>query len=129
MVYIAISSTFHLDFVRQRVKMRPFIVSWPPNESVIQKPTIKGFRTGLDLALEHGQEPDMSAALFQQCVMIVLIPFIDELRTKDEFPRKPGVLFMDNCPIHMRLVSGRSRTKQLLQALDLGLFGVLKKKR
>jgi hypothetical protein len=84
----------------------------------------------------------MSAALSQQYATTVMISFIDELRTNDEFSVKTMILITDNCFIHMRpavvttltedyveVIAFPPDTIQIFQALDVSLFGVLKKKK
>jgi hypothetical protein len=96
---------------------------------------------GVALLLECRQKPYMTAALFQQYVTTVLIPFINRVRTNDQLAGKPAILFMDNCPFHMRrevlkmlrehnvrVITFPPHTSQVFQALDLSLFGVLKRK-
>jgi hypothetical protein len=83
----------------------------------------------------------MTAALFQQYVTTVLIPFINRVRTNDQLAGKPAILLMDNCSIHTRpevfemlreddvtVITFPPHTTQVCQALDLSLFGVLKSK-
>jgi hypothetical protein len=96
---------------------------------------------GVDLILEQRQKPYMSATLFQQYITTVLIPFIDRVRTNDQFAGKPAILLMDNCLIHTRpevlkalrehnvkVITFPPHTTQVFQTLDLSLFGVLKRK-
>jgi hypothetical protein len=94
-----------------------------------------------DLILERRQKPCMTAALFQQYVTTALIPFIHRVRTNDQLAGKPAILFMDNCSIHTRrevlqmlrehdvkVMTLPPHTTQVFQALDLSLFGILKRK-
>ena len=121
--------------------MTPFMVSSQVNDSVINGLKVEGFRMGLDLILEHRKKPYLTAELFHQYVTTVLLPFIDELRTNDEFAGKTAILLMDNCSIHTRpsvllhlkehnvkVITFPPHTTQIFQVLDLSLFGVLKRK-
>jgi hypothetical protein len=79
--------------------------------------------------------------LFQQYATTVLIPFINQVWTNDQLAGKPAILLMENCRIHTRpealkmlrdhdvkVITFPSHTTQVFQALDLSLFGALKKK-
>jgi hypothetical protein len=96
---------------------------------------------GVDVILERQQKPYMTAALFQQSVPTVLIPFINRVWTNDQLAGKPAILLMENCSIHTRpevqrmlrehdvkVITVPPHTTQIFQALDLSLFGVLKRK-
>jgi hypothetical protein len=80
----------------------PFIVSPQVNDKVIETLRIEGFRMGVDMVLEHRQKTYVTAALFQQYVTCVMIPFIEGLRTYPEFTGKSAILLMGNCYIHTR---------------------------
>jgi hypothetical protein len=58
------------------------------NDKVIEQLKIEGFRVGVDMILEHRQKPYIIAALFQQYAATVLSPFIERLRTNQEFRGK-----------------------------------------
>jgi hypothetical protein len=62
----------------------PFIVSSQVNHKVTERVKIEGFRMGVDVILEHKQKPYITATLFQQYVITVLISFIESLRTNQE---------------------------------------------
>jgi hypothetical protein len=107
---------------------------------VTEKPKSEGFQMGLAVIPEHGQGWQMSVLLFQQYVTTVLIPFIGQLPTNDEFAGKPAVLLMDNCSIHtkpevlaiLREHDGKAiiflpHMTGILQVLDLSVFRILKK--
>jgi hypothetical protein len=96
---------------------------------------------GVDLILERRQKPYLTAALFQQYITTVLIPFINWVRTNDQLAREPAIFLMDNCSIHTRpevremlrehdvkVIPFPPSTTQAFQTLDLSLFGGLKKK-
>jgi hypothetical protein len=121
--------------------MTPFMVSSQVHDSVIERLKTEGFRMGVGLILERRQKPYMTAALFQQYVITVLIPFINRIRTNDQLAGKPAILLMDNCSLHTRpevlemlrehdvkVITFPPHTTQVFQALDLSLFGVLKRK-
>jgi hypothetical protein len=82
----------------------------------------------------------MTAALFQQYVATVLIPVINRVGTNDQLAGKPAISVMDNYSIHARpgvlkmlrehdvkVIPFPHHTTQVFQALDLSLFGVLKR--
>jgi hypothetical protein len=121
--------------------MTPLMVSSQVNDSVIESLKTEGFGMEVDLILEPRQKPYLAAALFQQYVRTVLIPFINRVRTNDRLAGKPAILLMDNCSIHTRpevlkmlrehdvkVMTFPPHTTQVSQALDLSLFGLLKKK-
>jgi hypothetical protein len=79
--------------------------------------------------------------LFSEYISAVLLPYIDELRTNDEFADKEAVLLMDNCWIHVqtgtpqmladhrvKVITFPPHTSHIFQSLDLSLFGNVKKK-
>jgi hypothetical protein len=83
----------------------------------------------------------MTATLFQQYETTVLILFINRVRTNDQLAGKPVILLMDNCSLQARpevikmlrehdvkVITFPLHTTQVFQALDLSLFGVLKRK-
>jgi hypothetical protein len=121
--------------------MTPFMVSLQVHELVVEKLKMEQFRIGLDLVLEHRQEPYMDAALFQQWPTTLLTPFIDGLRTNDEFTAKPAILLSDTSssgarrgvsPDSERTQYHRNHfpphTTQIFRAFGLSLFGALQKK-
>jgi hypothetical protein len=92
---------------------------------------------GLYIILEDRQKPYIRAGLFRQYIRTVPSPFMDERRTNAEFAEKPAILLMRNCSIHTRPADPMTLREQnvkaitfpphpspILQALDLGLFGV-----
>jgi hypothetical protein len=96
---------------------------------------------GVDLILERRHNPYMTAALFQQYVTTVLVPFINRVRTNDQLAGKPAILLMDNCPFHTRpevltmlrehdikVITFPPHTTRIFQALDVSLFDILKRK-
>jgi hypothetical protein len=120
--------------------MTPFMVSLQVNDSVIERLKTEGFRMRVHLILERRQKPYLTAALFQQYVTTVLIPFINRVRTNVQFAGKPAILLMDNCCIQTRpeipkilrghdvkMVTFPPHTIQVFQALDLSLFDALKR--
>jgi hypothetical protein len=44
----------------------------------------------------------MNLQLFAEYISTVLLPYVDELRSNEEFPDKEAVLLMDNCSIHVQ---------------------------
>jgi hypothetical protein len=44
----------------------------------------------------------MNSQLFSEYISTVLLPYIDELRTNDEFVDKEAILLMDNSCIHVQ---------------------------
>jgi hypothetical protein len=116
------------------------MVSSQVNDSVIERLKTDGFRMGVDLILERRQKPSMTAALFQQYATTVLIASINRVRINDQLAGKPAILLMDNCSPHTRpevlkmlreyevkVTTFQPHTTQAFQALDLSLFGILKR--
>jgi hypothetical protein len=69
------------------------------------------------------------------------LPYIDELRSNEEFADKEAILLMDNCSIHVqaetlqtladhrvKVITFPPHTTHMFQCLDLSLFGNFKKK-
>jgi hypothetical protein len=83
--------------------MTPFMVSSQVKDSVMERVKFERFRVRVELILERRQKPYLSAALFQQYITTGLIPFINKLRTNDQFAGKPAILLMDNFSRHARL--------------------------
>jgi hypothetical protein len=82
--------------------MTTFFVCSQVNDVMERKVKREGFRMGIDLPLKRRNRPDMNSQLFTECISTVVLQYIDELRSDEEFPEKEAVLLMDNCSIHMR---------------------------
>jgi hypothetical protein len=122
-------------------RMMPFFVSSQAHEAVHRQLQVDGFRLGTDLTFKHRDKPHMNAQLFAEYISIVFIPYVEELRSLEEFAGREVVLLMDNCSVHRKLetlqVLAEHRVKvipfppqamRMFQALDLSLFGIFKKK-
>jgi hypothetical protein len=83
----------------------------------------------------------MSSQLFAEYISTVLLPYVDELRSNEEFADKEAVLLMDNCSVHLQgdtlQMSADHRveglmfpphTTHIFQSFDLSLFGNFKKR-
>jgi hypothetical protein len=133
----------HISLVRcvsaNGESMIPFMVSLQVNDSDIERLKAERFRMAVDFILERRQKPYMTAALFQQYVTTVMIPFINPVWTNDQFAEKPAISLMDNCSIHARpevlkilrehdvkMIAFQPHTTQIFQSLALSLFGGLK---
>jgi hypothetical protein len=81
--------------------MTPFMVCSQVNKSVERLLKRQGFRFGVGLIIRKRNKPYMNSQLFSEYISTVLIPYIDMLRTNDEFADKEVVLRMDNCCIHV----------------------------
>jgi hypothetical protein len=57
---------------------------------------------GVDLILRKRSKPYISAELFDEYPSTVLLPYIEQLRSSDEFADGEAVLLMDNCLVHNR---------------------------
>jgi hypothetical protein len=42
----------------------------------------------------------MNSRLFAEWISTVLLPYVDELRSNEEFADKETMLLMDNCSVH-----------------------------
>jgi hypothetical protein len=118
-----------------------FMVSSQVNDKVIEQLKIEGFRMGVDMILEHRQKPYITATLFQQYATTVSIPFIERLRTNQEFIGKSPILLMDNWSIHtkpeilatlrkhnVKIITFPPHTTQIFQTLDLCPSGLFERK-
>jgi transposase len=79
----------------------------------------------------------MNSQLFSEYISTVLLPYIDGLRTNDEFADKEAVLLMDNCCIHVQAEMLQMLADHRVKVITLpphtshifqSLFGNLKKK-
>jgi hypothetical protein len=83
----------------------------------------------------------MNAQLFAEYISIVFIPYVEELRSLEEFAGREVVLLMDNCSVHtkpetlqvlaehrVKMIAFPPHAMHIFQALDFSLFGILKKK-
>jgi hypothetical protein len=82
--------------------MTPFMVCSQVNKSVERLLKRQGFRFGVDFIIRKRNKSYMNSQLFSEYISTVLLPYIDELRTNDEFANKEIVLLMDNCCIHVQ---------------------------
>jgi hypothetical protein len=121
--------------------MTPFVVSSQVNDRVISTLKSEGFRIGSDMILRKGDKPYTNAALFAEYVSTVFLPHIAKIRSDPRFTDKEAVLLIGNCSLHLRedilqtladyyvkVVTFPLHTTNIFQCLDLGLFGVLKRK-
>jgi hypothetical protein len=140
-IYHAVHSNLKHIFVvacisAAREHMKPFLVCSQGNTTVERKPKIEEFRMGVDLILKALQKPDVNSQLFAKYISTVLLPYIDKLRSNEEFAHKEAVLLMDNCSIHLqaetlqmladhrvKVINFPPHTTQVFQCLDLSLFG------
>jgi hypothetical protein len=121
--------------------MRPFLVSSLATDAVETRFKQMGFRMGADLILRKRSKPYMSAELFDEYISTVLLPYIEELLSNDEFADREAVLLMANCSVHNRSAPLRKladhrvnaitfspHTTYVFQSLDLSIFGTFKKR-
>jgi hypothetical protein len=121
--------------------MTPILVCSRANAAVERKRKIAGFGMGVHLILKSRHKLYMNSQLFAECIPTVLLPYIDKLRSNEEFADKEAVLLIDNCSIHvqaetlqaladhrMKVITFSPHTTHIFQCLDLSLFGNFKKK-
>jgi hypothetical protein len=121
--------------------MTPFFVSSQINGAVETTLKREGFRMGADLILRQQNKLSMNSTLFFEYIAKVLLPYVGELRTNEEFADKGSVLLMDNCSIHVRpdtfqwrvdhgvkVITFSPQTSHIFQSLDVSLFGNFKRK-
>jgi hypothetical protein len=102
---------------------------------------LEGSRLGVDFILRRQNKPYMSPHLFAEYISKVILPYLDELRSNEEFADKEAVLLMDDCSIHVqqetlqmiadyqvKVITFPPHTTQIFQSLDLSLIGNFKKK-
>jgi hypothetical protein len=81
-------------------------------------------------------------ATFAEYISTVLLPYINELRSNEEFADKEALLLMDNCSIHVqaktlptlaghrvKVITFLPHTTHIFQCLDLSLFGNFEQKK
>jgi hypothetical protein len=68
--------------------MTPFLVSSQGNATVERKLTIEWLRIGVDLIVKSRHKPYMNSQLFAEYISTVLLPYINELRSNEEFADK-----------------------------------------
>jgi hypothetical protein len=96
-----------------------------------------GVRFGRDVNLKSNQKLCISAAIFLDYIRTVFSTYIDTLPGLAVFVQEVAVFFMNHCSAHIRdhviriLIEARARVKiyaprtaQIVQVLDLTLFGV-----
>jgi hypothetical protein len=118
----------------------PFTIFSQVNDKVIKQLKFERLRMGVDMIPEHRQKPYVTAALFQEYVTTVLIPFIERLQTNQEFRGKSMILLMDNCSIqtkpeifttlmeyNVEITTFPPHATQIFQTLGLCIFGVFKR--
>jgi hypothetical protein len=121
--------------------MTSFFVSSQVNATVERRLKLEGFRLGVELILKHRNKPYMSSQLFAEYISTVLLPYVDELRSNEEFADKEAVLLMNNYFVRVqgetrqmlanhrvKVLSFPPHTTHILQSLDLNLFGNFKKR-
>jgi hypothetical protein len=81
--------------------MTPFCVFSQVNPTVERQLKSEWLRLAVDLILEHRNKPDMSSQLFAVYISTVLLPYIDELQSNEEFADQEEVRLLDNCSIHV----------------------------
>jgi hypothetical protein len=82
--------------------MTPFFVCYQLNHAVERKLKLEGNRLGVAFILSRQSNPYISSQRFAEYISKVLLPYIDELRSSEEFPDKGAVLLMDNCSIFVQ---------------------------
>jgi hypothetical protein len=75
-------------------------ISSQVNPTVERRLKLEGFRRGVNLILKHRNKPYMSSQVFAETISTILLPYIDELRSNEEFADKDAVLLKDNCSVH-----------------------------
>jgi hypothetical protein len=121
--------------------MTLFLVCSQGNAAVERKLKIEWFRIGVDFILKSWHRPRMNSQLFAQDISTVLLPYIDKLRSNEEFTDKDVVLLIDNCFFHVqaeilqtladhrvKAITFPLHTTRMFQCLDLSLFGSFKRK-
>jgi hypothetical protein len=124
--------------------MTPFSVSSQVNPTVERRLKSEEFRLGVDLILKHGNERYMNSQLFAEYISTVLLLYVDELQSNEEFSDKKVVLLIGNCFVHVQgdalQIWADHRVNQVkvltfplyithnFQSLDLSLFGNFKKR-
>jgi hypothetical protein len=121
--------------------MTSFLVCWQGNAAVERNLKIEGFRMGVDSILKSRHKPYMNSQLFAEYISTVLLPYINKLRSNEEFADKEAVLLMENCSNHvqaetsqmfadhrLKVITLPRHTTHIFQCLDLILFVSFKKK-
>jgi hypothetical protein len=83
----------------------------------------------------------MSSQLYAEYISTVLLPYVDELLSNEEFADKEAVLLMENCFVHVqgdtrqmladhrvKVLTLPPHTTYIFQSLDFSLFGKFKKR-
>jgi hypothetical protein len=107
-------------------------------------PTVQGHlkkqsvRVGRDFALTFNQKAKINAGIFFAYIRTILLPYVDTFRGMAVLAQEIAVLFMAHCSAdvgdhvirlltkaRVRVIPFAPHTTQLVQVLDLTLFGVL----
>jgi hypothetical protein len=119
----------------------PFVISLQGNKAMEMRPKQHGFSRGINLILKRRSNPALNTELFGEYIAIVLLQYIKELQTSEQFAWRDAVILMDNYSIHTRgdkcqRLAGHGvnmttiplHTTDVFQSLDLSLFDVFKNK-
>jgi hypothetical protein len=118
-----------------------YIITSQVRTSVQERLKKEGVRFSTDFILRSNPSPYINAEIFLDYIRTVFLPNLAGLRTLDAFPEQTGVLLMKNCPGHVtdhiiglltearvRTITVAAYTTQIFQALEVAVFGVLKRR-
>ena len=120
--------------------LTPYMVTSQASQPVRHRLSATGLQIGTHLILQQRNKPYINSELFVDYIRRVFLPYLSNLRRRPELADEEAVLLMDNCPAHVtqevldlltearvRVVTFAPHTTNIFQALDLTLFGVLKR--
>jgi hypothetical protein len=120
--------------------LTPYVVTSRDSAALRRALEATGMQIGKHLILKQRAKPYVNADLFENYVRTVFLPQLAITYIMQNVRNEEAVLLMDNCSPHLspvvinllsearvRIVTFAPHTTQIFQALDLGLFGVLKR--
>jgi hypothetical protein len=121
--------------------MTLFLVSFQATNAVETRLKQAGFKMGVAWILEKPSKSHMSAELLDKNLSTVFLPYIEELRSSEEFAGRQADLLMDNCLVcsrpdsfqklthhRVKVITFLTHIMYLFQSLDLSFYGTFKKR-
>jgi hypothetical protein len=121
--------------------LTPYVVTSPDCAALHRALEATGMQIGKHLILKRRAKPDVNADLFENYAGTVFLPHLAITRIIQNVRNEEAVLLMDNCSPHLtsividllsearvQIVAFPPHTTQIFHALDLTLFGVLKRR-
>jgi hypothetical protein len=119
--------------------LTPFIMTSQMSDNILKRLMSRVVRMEVDFLLRQRSKPYVSRKLFLKYIKTIFLPYLNELRDREQFECREAVLLMDNYSPHIsdeivavlsearvRIITFAPHTTQIFQVLDLVLSGALK---